>query len=413
LDQLTNASLLPAQPFFSTPQQRLALARQRYFDEGVRPSGLVSENVIQSWSRCVQSRRDPVEHIAFNPVTPSRIHSALTRSETLLRAAASDLSQLETTLAGTSCTAILTDPLGVVVHATRSAADHGEVLIPLARRIGVALDEEHIGTGAPGVTLRTGQPSVVMGSEHFFGGLHILYCAAAPIRDVHGQIAAVLDVSSESRTFGFDAAAVVGLYATTIENRLLQAQSTEHTVVHLQTSPSLLDTPMEGLAGLDTNGGIAWVNNIGARLLGVSQGEPGLTVEAVFGVEMHRLVLLTRVGGASMHRLPNGLNVWMTARMHARDGIARSSSSSSATSAPRPTKHAAAAAPKSDDARLVGHAATTLSAAPSGTLRETDRQVIERTLQACAGNVSKAARTLGVSRGLIYRHLKGAGSSTP
>jgi transcriptional regulator of acetoin/glycerol metabolism len=402
LDQLTNANPLPPQPFFSTPQQRLALARQRYFDEGVRPSGLVSESVIQSWSRCVQSHRDPIEHIAFNPVTPSRIHSALTRSELLLRAAASDLDHLETTLAGTSCTAILTDPLGVVVHATRSAADRGEVLIPLARRIGVALDEEHIGTGAPGVTLRTGQPSVVMGGEHFFGGLQILYCAAAPIRDVHGQIAAVLDVSSESRPFGFDAAAVVGLYATTIENRLLQAQSTEHTVVHLQTSASLLGTPMEGLAGLDTNGGIAWVNNIGARLLGVSQGDAGLKVEAVFGIEMNRLVLLTRVGGASMHRLPNGLNVWMTARMHARDGIAHSGSHSAAhphapTSASSSTSHA----------RLVAHEGARASGAtPEGTLRETDRQAIERTLRACAGNVSKAARTLGVSRGLIYRHLR-------
>ena len=72
---------MPAQPFFSTPQQRLALARQRYFEEGTRPSGLVSEGVIQSWSRCVQARRDPGEHIAFNPVTPSRVHSALARSE--------------------------------------------------------------------------------------------------------------------------------------------------------------------------------------------------------------------------------------------------------------------------------------------------------------------------------------------
>ena len=107
---------LPAQPFFSTPKQRLELARQRYFEEGVRPSGLVSESVIQSWSRCIQERRDPVEQIAFTPVTQSRIHSALARSGVLLRAAADDLSRLETTLADTGCTAILTDPQGVVVH---------------------------------------------------------------------------------------------------------------------------------------------------------------------------------------------------------------------------------------------------------------------------------------------------------
>ncbi|MBC8058436.1 MAG: Fis family transcriptional regulator, partial [Rhizobiales bacterium] len=124
MEHRSHTNPLPPQPFFSTPQQRLALARQRYFDDGERPSGLVSESVIQSWSRCVQAHRDPVERIAFNPVTPSRIHSALARSQMLLQAAATDLDQLEHTLAGTACTAILTDPQGVVVHATRSAADH-------------------------------------------------------------------------------------------------------------------------------------------------------------------------------------------------------------------------------------------------------------------------------------------------
>ena len=380
---------LPAQPFFSTPEQRLALARERYFDDGVRPSGLISENVIQSWTRCVQSRRAPVEHIAFDPVTPSRIHSALARSRMLLEAAAGDLDQLENTLANTACTAILTDPQGVVVHFTRSA-DHGEVLLPLVRRIGVSLDEAHIGTGAPGVTLRTGQPCTVLGGEHFFGHMQGLYCAAAPIRDVHGQIAAVLDVTSESRPFGFDAAAVVALYATTIENQLLRAQSTEHVVVHLQTSPALLGTPMEGLAGLDSQGRIAWVNNVGARLLGMVQGETGLHAADVFGIDANRLAQLTRASSAALHRLPNGLNLWLAARMQARDG----------GSGLIPLHHAAAAG--------AGFAAgpPDAGAPAAATLRDSDRHLIERTVQACGGNVSQAARKLGVSRGRVYRHLK-------
>jgi transcriptional regulator of acetoin/glycerol metabolism len=40
------------------------------------------------------------------------------------------------------------------------------------------------------------------------------------------------------------------------------------------------------------------------------------------------------------------------------------------------------------------------------TLRDNDRHLIRQTVQACGGNVSKAARALGVSRGLIYRHLR-------
>lgn len=372
---------MPAQPFFSTPQQRLALARQRYFEEGTRPSGLVSEGVIQSWSRCVQARRDPGEHIAFNPVTPSRVHSALARSELMLRAAADDLVQLEHTLAGTACTAILTDAHGVIVHATQTATEPDARLLPLARRIGVNIGEDHIGTGAPGVTIRTGQPCLVLGGEHFFGALQVLHCAAAPIRDVRGQLAAVLDLTCEGRPFGFDAAAIVTLYATTIENQLLRAQSTEHLVVQLQTTPALLGTPMEGLVGVDAHGAIAWVNNVAARLLGVAPGQPGLDAEVVFGLATNRLAALTRGAARAAHRLPSGLNVWLSARLQARDGATQ-------------------------PVHAVAHPPAPATGSAEGKLRDKADDLIARTVQACDGNVSKAARQLGVSRGLVYRHLR-------
>jgi sigma-54 dependent transcriptional regulator, acetoin dehydrogenase operon transcriptional activator AcoR len=399
----TTAGALPVQPFFSTPQQRLAFARQRYFDEGVRPSGLVSEGLIQSWSRCMQARRDPGEAIAFRPVTLSRAHSALQRSRLLVSSAAGELSQLEATLAGTGCTAILTDSQGVVVHAMRSAGEQDAVLLPLASRLGVDLAEEQIGTTAPGMALRTGQASVVLGSEHFFGCLQVMYCAAAPIRDIHGQVAGVLDVSSESRPFGFDAAAVVNMTATTIENRLLRAQSTEHIVVHLQTMPSLIGTPMEGLAGLDGHGRIAWVNPAAARLLGLAWPAHGAPVDNVFGLELAALARLTRRDGASAHRLPNGLMVWLVARMQSNDGAGPLVGVSGGVGTMVPAA----------DPTLPEHSTppTAAPAAIASTLRDNDRQLVEQTVRACGGNVSKAARALGVSRGLVYRHLKAASAS--
>lgn len=403
MDRPTQAGALPPQPFFSTPQQRLALARQRFFEEGVRPSGLISDLVIQSWSRCVQAHRDPTENIAFNPVTASRIHSALARSRQLLEAAATDLSQLETTLAGTACTAILTDPHGVVVHATRSSPNPHEVLIPLARRVGANLAEAHVGTAAPSVTTHSGQACLVLGAEHFFGSLQQMYCAAAPIHDVHGRLAAVLDVTSEGQPFGFDAAAVVSMYATTIENQLLRAQSLDHIVVRLQTTASMLGTPMEGLAGLAADGSIAWTNNVGARLTGVVQAQAGLRADEVFGLDLNALLRLTRTPTPSLHRLPNGLNVWLTAHLQARDGATRLFKVPEAPAAVAP--HTEATPPVA--------AATHADAAPfaiapdtAGTLRDNDRLLVHQTLQACDGNVSRAARKLGVSRGLVYRHLK-------
>jgi transcriptional regulator of acetoin/glycerol metabolism len=45
-------------------------------------------------------------------------------------------------------------------------------------------------------------------------------------------------------------------------------------------------------------------------------------------------------------------------------------------------------------------------------LRESDLDLIQKTLQTCGGNVSTAARQLGVSRGLIYRRLRAAREDT-
>ncbi len=385
----SNHSTLPVQPFFSTPEQRLALARQRYFEEGVRPSGLVSETVIQSWSRCLQAQRRPGDAVTFPMVTASRTHSALTRSRVLLEAASDELKQLASTLSGTSCTLFLTDPQGVVVHHAYADYNADEVLLPLARRVGCNLSEDSIGTNAPGLTAHTGEASVVLGAEHFFGGVQVMHCAAAPIRDIHGQMAGVLDLTTESRPFGFDAAAVVGLYATAIENHLLRAQSADHIVIQLQTSPAFLGTPMEGLAGIAPDGRIAWMNRAASRLLGLSAGAASLSAEATLALKPAQLASLTRNHQPTSHRLPSGLQVWMLLRMQARDGVAapvfqmtKSRVEESATAVDETVKQ------------------------PPTTLRHGELHLIESALASCDGNVSKAARSLGVSRGLIYRHLK-------
>ena len=237
----------------------------------------------------------------------------------------------------------------------------------------------------------------MLGGEHFFGSVQVLHCAAAPIRDIHGHVAGVLDVTSESRPFGFDAASVVGQYATMIENRLLRAQSAEHIVLHLQTSPALLGTPMEALAGISPDGRIAWMNRAATRLLGMALTNSEPRADTVFALDLNTLAALTRRSEPSAHRLPNGLNVWMLARMQARDGLRQ------------PVHLGASASPAHVAEPLPDH--PNVYEPVSGTLRSSELHMITRTLQACDGNVSKAARMLGVSRGLVYRHLKQAAAA--
>jgi transcriptional regulator of acetoin/glycerol metabolism len=385
---------LPANPFYASAQERAALARRRFFEDGVRPSGMVSEAVIQSWSRCLRTHPDPTRPAVFEPVTASRVHGALRSSRQLLEAAGDELLRLQATLAGTSSTGILTDPQGVILGTTFAPGRNHEQLMPITTRIGVNLAEEAVGTTAPGITARTGQPSVVLGCEHFFGNVQVMHCAAAPIRDVHGQLAGVLDLSSEGLPFGFDAATVVAHYAAEIENRLLCAQSTEHLIVRMQITPVLLETPMVALIGVTGDGRIDWLNGAAARLLGQAApfGQRDATwVEDRLGVPIEALAALSTRNEPQALHLPNGLTLWVRCDWRSKAGQHRG-------------MHAVAT-----DAVSVPSPEPT----PPATLRDSEHQTIVRALADCGGNVSKAARALGVSRGRIYRHLRQAGESSP
>lgn len=390
---MRNLTTLSQQLFQVTPQQRLAWARQQLFEEGIRPTGLVDEAVIQSWLRCVGARRDPRERVEFEPVTRSRVHSTLSRNRQLLGAAEAGLAELNLTLAGTGCRALLIDATGVVVHASQPTAGSCETLLPTLDRVGVNVAEGLIGTSAPGLVTKTGRPCTVLGGEHFFESVHPLYCAAAPIRDGAGSLAGVLDLSIEVRPFGFDAEALVVQYATMIENRLLLARAEDQLVVHFHTNPTLLDTPFEALAGITGDGYVAWLNEVATRCFGSVTGD----AESLFGVSLSQLEVLLRCSEPTLMRLPNGIAAWARARLHARDG-------SSAPVAVSPPESAQAAQPTQLEATVQAPAPQPDA---NSRLDALSRHHIDRTLAACGGNVSCAARKLGVSRGLIYRHLRG------
>lgn len=409
--RMPTSDAIPRQLFPNTVAQRTALARHRFFEEGIRPSGLVGEEVIQSWMRCSRLHRDTTRIVPFDPVTPSRRQSVLQRNRALIEAAGPDLFSMEGTLAGTDCRVILTDRDGVVLHATHHPTAAHQPVLRATSRVGVNIAEGRVGTTAPGIVAQTGKACTVDGAEHYFDALKDMQCAAAPIRDVQGRLAGVLDLTAEQRRFGFDAAAMVGLYATTIENRLMQAQSREQLVLRFQAHPTLLGTPLEALAGVSADGRVAWLNDAAARLLGgLPDDEAARAVERLLGHDLASLLRMGRRDGALALRLPSGLGVWLQATLPSTDGtdfrhavITGPSSTPAAGEAP--------ARPPPDAAAIIATPAPPPASGPSETLRGHYRKLIEDTLDAQGGNISQAARQLGVSRGTLYRQLRQGASA--
>jgi len=418
MNHLPNASLLESR------SARIQWARQRFFEEGSAPTHAVGQVVFESWSRCLRRLGSPSKRACFQPVTASRTQLAMLKNRELRQAWTDELPRLESILSSTSCAAMLTDASGVLIGASCVGRSH-ERLMPVATRLGVDLSEDAVGTTAPGLAVRTGKAVCVTGGEHFFDSVKDMHCAAVPIKDIHGQLAGVFDLSSEGIPFGFDAAAVVGLYAGAIENRLLVAQSVDHLVIRFQVVPELLDSAMVGLLGVQADGRHAWANGVAQRLLGEARAQAPMEAPSDAhgdGLDWARLAALPARGAAPL-TLPNGLRVWARAEMRAPDGRRGLFAGSPLTGVPAqqgPTTEAAPllepgpepAPPPAGSGQDGGNAPATTGRSTTLRLRESDLDLIRKTLHACGGNVSDAAARLGVSRGLIYRRLRAAGPTS-
>jgi transcriptional regulator of acetoin/glycerol metabolism len=392
-------------PFFVTREERVALARQRYFEEGILPTGVVSDAVFQSWTRCHRSSQKPHDKIEFQPVSISRSQLALQKNRNLHEAWLNEMPALGSALRSAHCSAILTDASGVLIGATPS--DHlAQRIIPVAHRIGVNLSEEHVGTSAPGIVARTGKQASVLGAEHYANAVNTMYCTAAPIRNIQGQLAGILDISSEGVPFKFDPASVVGLYAASIENRLLVAQSQDLLIVKFQFLPAIIETPMVAMLGFDLAGQLVWLNSVASNLLGMSVNpneRETCTTEHIFDTHFGQLASLVGQGFQSQ-RLRNGLHVFVSCELR-KHGSSVVQARHQAEQVPATTTPApkTSGTPSFSKVSMSGQHEAYL---PADSLRDADADLIRKSLVEHKGNVSQAAKRLKVSRGLIYRRLQ-------
>lgn len=266
--------------------------------------GTPQEMYARSWVRCVNDYGlDPSKPREPRSVDPEELRSRTEKLGELVTCAKLEMANLYQQLADSESAVVLTDGDGVIISLvgdpgfTRAAARHG-------LREGAIWSEEEQGTNGMGTCLKERSPIVVHRAQHFLARNTDLTCTAAPIFNSKGELAAVLDLSSQSRLAQQHSIVLVNMSAQMIENRSFLVEHKQDYVIRFHSRPEFVYTLHEGELALSAEGKVLAANRSALIQLGVARYEDiaGAEVGTLFNTSLPDLI--GRCVKSSFHPVP-------------------------------------------------------------------------------------------------------------
>ena len=212
----------------------------------------------------------------------------------VLQIAGNEMTSLHQQLSGAGHAVLLTDARGVILNCVTAPAER-KIFERAGLWLGADWSEACEGTNGIGTCLVERQSLTIHQDEHFRGRHTGLTCSASPVFDPHGELMAVLDVSSArpdvSRQSQFHTMALVNLSAKMIESCYFLRHYDNHWLLRFHLQAESVGLFSEGLLAFDGEGRISAVNQSALNLLG--QGRSGLLgqpVEAFFDCSLDELL---------------------------------------------------------------------------------------------------------------------------
>ena len=261
-----------------------------------RPGGPGSDpSIARSWLRCLEDYHlDPALTIAPTVLEHGRLLESRERLQQVLSIAGSEMNSLHQQLSGAGHAVLLTDARGVILNCVTAPAER-KIFERAGLWLGADWSEACEGTNGIGTCLVERQSLTIHQDEHFRGRHTGLTCSASPVFDPHGELMAVLDVSSArpdvSRQSQFHTMALVNLSAKMIESCYFLRHYDNHWLLRFHLQAESVGLFSEGLLAFDGEGRISAVNQSALNLLG--QGRSGLLgqpVEAFFDCSLDELL---------------------------------------------------------------------------------------------------------------------------
>lgn len=250
--------------------------------------------IRDSWRRCVATHGlDPTRLQEARILPEARVREHRERLEDLIRTARFGLESLHRRIAGQGYVLLLSDARGVTVDFMGDPTFDNHL-----RRAGLYLgsdwNEAHAGTCGVGLCIASGEALTVHQTDHF-DATHVgLTCTCAPIHDVDGRLAAVLDISALRSPTPKDsqhlALQLVQDYAHTIEMANLERRFRDRWLVRFSLSPDFVEADPDCAVALDDDGRILGMTDRARRLLAGQSDGSARDPSAVIGRHFNELV---------------------------------------------------------------------------------------------------------------------------
>lgn len=346
------------------------------------PSGLAPW-LWRSWLRCMALGRHPAQRVEFEAVGPHALRHAQEQHQLLLQAARPVMTQLVAAVGAMRYFCLLTDAQGLVLE-VQGPVDHRDLRALAVGRVGVDLSERGVGTSAIGATLAELSPVWLHRQEHFFDDLRDYSCAGAPVFGPQGECLGMLDITGIDVPERPELLLLALRCARAIEDRLLRALP-HALLLRVNWPGGPLGQEGEGLMVFDAEGRLLGSNTVARQLVPRPLQAPGedslMQSHELLALPWSHLIEHARQRPEAPLQLP----LWSGMRLLAL----------------------AQAGPLLRGPVMTG-ADTSRSASASTMatpLRTSELLLIQQAMQEAHGNVSLAARNLGLSRATLYRRL--------